>query len=69
MFHDFFFIKMVKFVKYYIFMDVNKFMILGEIVGQINPVFIYIKIFLRVIALFLNLNLGIFIISIIPWPY
>ncbi len=58
-------VKLVKFIKYYILIDINKFMVLGETVGRINPIFIYIRIFLGVIALLLNLNLGVFIISII----
>ncbi len=61
-------VKLIKFVKYYIFMDVNKFIVLGETVGRMNLVFIYIRIFLEIIALLLNLNLGVFIISIISWP-
>jgi len=61
-------VKLIKFVKYYIFMDVNKFIVLGETVGRMNLVFIYIRIFLEIIALLLNLNLGVFIISIILWP-
>ena len=56
---------MVKFIKQYILIDINKLIIPDEIVGRINPVLIYVKIFLRVIALLLNLNLDIFIISII----
>ncbi len=64
MFYDFF-IKLVKFVKHYIFIDIDKFMVLGEIVGRINLIFIYIRIFLRVVALLLNLNLSVFMISII----
>ncbi len=59
-------IKLVKFVKYYILININKFIIPGEIVGRINLVFIYVGIFLKVVALLLNLNLGIFIILIIP---
>ncbi len=55
----------MKFVKYYTLIDVNKLIIPGETVGRINPIFIYIKIFLGVIALLLNLNLDVFIISII----
>ena len=46
-------------------MDINKFIIPGETVGRINPVFIYVRIFLKIVALLLNLNLGVFIISII----
>ncbi len=58
-------VKLVKFIKYYILMDVNKLMVPGEIVGRMNLVFMCVRIFLGVIALFLNLNLGVFIISII----
>ena len=46
-------------------MDINKFIIPGETVGQMNLIFIYVKIFLKLIALLLKLNLDIFIISII----
>ncbi len=67
MLHDFL-VKLVKFVKYYIFMDVDKFMVPGEIVDRMNPVFICVGIFLGVIALLLNLNLSVFMISIILWP-
>jgi len=66
-FHDFL-IKLMKFVKHYIFININKFMVPGETVGRMNLVFIYIRIFLEIIALLLNLNLGVFIISIILWP-
>ena len=55
----------MKFIKHHILIDINKFIVLDETVGRINPVLIYIKIFLKVIALLLNLNLGVFIISII----
>ncbi len=55
----------MKFVKYYIFMNINKFMVPGETVGRINLIFICVGIFLKVIALLLNLNLGVFMISII----
>jgi len=58
-------VKLIKFITYYIFIDINKLMIPGEIMDRINPILIYVKIFFRVIALLLNLNLGIFIISII----
>ena len=58
-------VKLIKFITYYIFIDINKLMIPGEIMDRINPILIYVKIFLRVIALLLNLNLDIFIISII----
>ncbi len=61
-------VKLVKFVKYYIFIDIDKFMVPGETVGRINLIFIYVRIFLGVVALFLNLNLGVFMISIILWP-
>jgi len=64
MLHDSF-VKLVKFIKHYIFIDINKFIIPGETVGRINSILIYIKIFLKIIALLLNLNLDIFIISII----
>ncbi len=64
MFHDFL-IKLMKFVKHYIFININKFMVPGETVGRMNLVFIYVRIFLGVITLFLNLNLDIFMISII----
>jgi len=61
-------IKLMKFIKYYILMDVDKFIVSGETVGRINLIFIYVKIFFGIIALFLNLILGVFIISIILWP-
>ena len=64
MFHDSL-VKLVKFVKYYIFIDIDKFMVPGETVDRMNLIFIYVKIFLAVIALFLSLNLNIFMISII----
>ena len=55
----------MKIIKYYIFIDVDKFMVPGEIMGRMNPILIYVGIFLGVIALLLNLNLSVFIISII----
>jgi len=58
-------VKLAKFIKYYIFIDIDKLMVSGEIVNYMNTVFIYIKIFLKIITLLLNLNLGVFIISII----
>jgi len=58
-------VKLAKFIKYYIFIDIDKLMVSGEIVNYMNPVLIYIKIFLKIITLLLNLNLGVFIISII----
>ena len=61
-------IKLVKFVIYHILIDVDKFMVPGEIVGRMNPVLMYVRIFLEIIALLLNLNLGVFIILIILWP-
>ncbi len=64
MFYDFR-VKLVKFVKYYIFIDINNLIISGEIVGQMNLILIYVRIFLEIIALLLNLNLDIFMISII----
>ncbi len=64
MFYDFL-VKLVKFVKYYIFIDINNLIISGEIVGQMNLILIYVRIFLEIIALLLNLNLDIFMISII----
>ena len=64
MLHDFF-IKLVKFVKHHTLIDIDKFMILGEIVGRMNLVFMCVRIFFGVVALFLNLNLDIFMILII----
>ena len=58
-------VKLMKFIKYYIFIDINKLIISDETVDRMNLIFIYVRIFFRVIALLLNLNLGIFIISII----
>ena len=58
-------IKLMKFIKYYILMDVDKFIIPGEIVGRMNPILMCVEIFLGVVALLLNLNLGVFMISII----
>ena len=54
--------------KYYIFINIDKFMVLGEIIDRMNLVLMCVRIFLGVVALLLNLNLGVFIISIILWP-
>ncbi len=61
-------IKLVKFIKHHIFIDVDKFIVPDKIISRMNPVLIYVRIFFRIIALLLNLNLSIFIISIILWP-
>ncbi len=58
-------IKLVKFIKYYIFINIKKFMIPSETVDRMNLILIYVRIFLEVVALLLNLNLGVFMISII----